>query len=49
MSDFISLMLDIKNMSSEDKLFNFISRLQPWAQSNYGRSCEELFYGNYSY
>ena len=29
---FISLMLDIKNMSEEDKLFNFMSSLQPWAQ-----------------
>ena len=26
-----SLMLDIKNMSEEDKLFNFMSGLQPWA------------------
>lgn len=25
-------MLDIKNMSKEDKLFNFTSSLQPWAQ-----------------
>ena len=29
---FSSLMLDIKNMSKEDKLFNFMSGLQPWAQ-----------------
>ena len=29
---FSSLMLDIKNMSEEDKLFNFVSGLQPWAQ-----------------
>ena len=29
---FSSLMLDIKNMSKEDKLFNFMSSLQPWAQ-----------------
>ena len=29
---FNSLMLDIKNMSEEDKLFNFMSGLQPWAQ-----------------
>ena len=27
-----SLMLDIKNMSEEDKLFNFMSGLQNWAQ-----------------
>ena len=26
--EFSSLMLDIKNMSKEDKLFNFMSRLQ---------------------
>ena len=26
--EFNSLMLDIKNMSEEDKLFNFVSRLQ---------------------
>ena len=25
-------MLDIKNMSEEDKMFNFMSGLQPWAQ-----------------
>ena len=30
--EFSSLMLDIKNMSEEDKLFNFMSRLQGWAQ-----------------
>ena len=29
---FGSLMLDIKNMSKEDMLFNFMSSLQPWAQ-----------------
>jgi hypothetical protein len=29
--DFSSLILDIENMSEEDKLFNFISGLQPWA------------------
>ena len=28
---FSSLMLDIRNMSDEDKLFNFISGLQGWA------------------
>ena len=28
---FSSLMLDIKNMSEEDKLFNFMFGLQPWA------------------
>ena len=29
---FSSLILDIKNMSEEDKLFNFMSGLQPWAK-----------------
>ena len=29
--EFSSLMLDIKNMSEEDKLFNFMSGLQGWA------------------
>jgi len=29
--EFSSLMLDIKNMSDDDKLFNFMSGLQPWA------------------
>ena len=29
--EFSSLMLDIKNMSKEDKLFNFMFRLQGWA------------------
>ena len=30
--EFSSLMIDIRNMSKEDKLFNYISRLQGWAQ-----------------
>ena len=29
--EFSSLMLDIKNMSNEAKLFNFMSGLQEWA------------------
>ena len=29
--EFSSLFLDIKDMSEEDKLFNFMSRLQNWA------------------
>ena len=29
---FSSLILDIKNMSEEDKLFKFMFGLQPWAQ-----------------
>ena len=29
--EFSSLMLDIKNMSEEDKLFNFVYGLQAWA------------------
>ena len=32
MKEFSSLMLDIQNMSEEDKLFNFIFGLQRWAQ-----------------
>ena len=35
--EFSSLMLDIKNMADEDKLFNFISGLQPWAQTELRR------------
>ena len=31
--EFSSLMLNIRNMSGEDKLFNFISGLQGWAQT----------------
>ncbi|KAG6507273.1 hypothetical protein ZIOFF_032615 [Zingiber officinale] len=30
--EFTSLMLDISNMSEEDKLYNFLYGLQPWAQ-----------------
>ncbi|KAG6517981.1 hypothetical protein ZIOFF_021381 [Zingiber officinale] len=30
--EFSSLMLDIQNMSEEDKLYNFMYGLQPWAQ-----------------
>ena len=30
--EFSSLMLNIKNMSEEDKLFNFMLGLQGWAQ-----------------
>ncbi|KAG6472969.1 hypothetical protein ZIOFF_070449 [Zingiber officinale] len=30
--EFSSLMLDIQNMSEEDKLYNFLYGLQPWAQ-----------------
>ena len=32
MKKFSSLILDIDNMSEEDKLFKFLSRLQPWVQ-----------------
>ena len=35
--EFSSIMLDIKNMSDEDKLFNFISGLQGWAQTELRR------------
>lgn len=31
--EFSLLMLDIKNMSDEDKLFNFMLGLQSWAQT----------------
>ncbi|KAL2944660.1 Eukaryotic translation initiation factor 3 subunit G [Bienertia sinuspersici] len=30
--EFMSLLLDIKGMSEEDKLFQFVSGLKPWAQ-----------------
>jgi hypothetical protein len=30
---FSSLILDIVNISEEDRLFNFMSGLQPWAQA----------------
>ena len=35
--EFSSIMLDIRNMSNEDKLFNFISGLQGWAQTELRR------------
>ena len=35
--EFSSLKLDIKNMSEEDKLFNFVSGLQAWAQTELRR------------
>ena len=35
--EFSSIMLDVRNMSGEDKLFNFISRLQGWAQTELKR------------
>ncbi|KAL5760398.1 hypothetical protein ACOSP7_018912 [Xanthoceras sorbifolium] len=35
--EFSSLMLDIQNMSEEDKLFNFMSGLQKWAQAELRR------------
>ena len=37
LKEFSSIMLDIKNMSDEDKLFNFISGLQGWAQTELRR------------
>ena len=36
-TEFASLMLDIHGMYEEDKLFNFISGLQPWAQTELRR------------
>ena len=35
--EFSSIMLDIRNMSDEDKLFSFISGLQGWAQTELRR------------
>lgn len=35
--EFSSLMLDIREMSDEDKLFNFMAGLQPWAQAELRR------------
>nr|TKS14806.1 hypothetical protein D5086_0000039750 [Populus alba] len=35
--DFSSFILDIENMFEEDKLFNFMSGLQPWAQAELRR------------
>ena len=35
--EFTSVMLDIKNMSNEDKLHNFISGMQGWAQNELRR------------
>lgn len=35
--EFSSLMLDIKSMSEEDKLYNFIAGLQGWAQTELRR------------
>jgi hypothetical protein len=31
--EFTRLMLEIKDMSEEDKLFHFMNGMQPWAQS----------------
>ncbi|XP_012838926.1 PREDICTED: uncharacterized protein LOC105959382 [Erythranthe guttata] len=35
--DFSSLLLDIRDMSDKDKLFNFMAGLQPWAQTELRR------------
>lgn len=35
--EFSSLLLDIKNMSDDDKLFNFLAGLKPWAQAELRR------------
>ena len=43
MKEFSSLILDIKDMSEVDKLFNFISGLQGWAQTEYEEArCKRL-------
>ena len=39
--EFSSLLLDIRNMSEEDKMFNFLSGLQPWAQAELRRQAVE--------
>ncbi|KAL8125228.1 hypothetical protein AgCh_012780 [Apium graveolens] len=43
LKEFISLLLDIKNMSDEDKLFNFLAGLKPWAQVDLGRQAMRDF------
>ncbi|KAL0301946.1 UNVERIFIED_CONTAM: hypothetical protein Sradi_6471400 [Sesamum radiatum] len=35
--EFSSLMLDVRDMSEEDKLFNFMAGLKPWAQTELRR------------
>ncbi|KAL0302201.1 UNVERIFIED_CONTAM: hypothetical protein Sangu_3113900 [Sesamum angustifolium] len=35
--EFSSLMLDVRDMSKEDKVFNFLSGLQTWAQTELRR------------
>ncbi|KAL0287591.1 UNVERIFIED_CONTAM: hypothetical protein Scaly_2759600 [Sesamum calycinum] len=35
--EFSSLMLDVRDMSEEDKLFNFMESLKPWAQTELRR------------
>ncbi|KAL0438816.1 UNVERIFIED_CONTAM: hypothetical protein Slati_2364600 [Sesamum latifolium] len=35
--EFSSLLLDVRDMSEEDKLFNFMAGLQPWAQTELRR------------
>lgn len=34
---FSALLLDVKDMSNDDKLFNFMARLQSWAQAELRR------------
>ena len=41
--EFSFLMLDIKNMSEEDKLFNFVFGLQTWAQTVLKKAGSERF------
>jgi hypothetical protein len=35
--EFSALLLDVSKMSNEDKLFNFMPRLQPWTQAELRR------------
>lgn len=36
-NEFSSLMLEVRDMSEEDKLFNFLAGMQPWAQAELRR------------
>ena len=40
--EFSSLMLDIKNLFEEDKLFNFVSGLQAWSRTDLRRRVKDL-------
>ena len=42
MNEFSSLILDIEDMSKVDKLFNFMSRLQGWAQTELRQGVQDI-------